>query len=121
MTNQNTTKRVEAELLQIIATKHGGLGLCENMFNKTIIPFLATAINQAKQERDDYWEKQEMGKSSDCHKHCEEARQEAIEEMIALSDEIEVKYGTPDIQEWRAFKGFRNTMRDRLKPTKQII
>ncbi len=42
-------------------------------------------------------------------------RQETIEEMIKLSDDIELKISTPDINEWRAFKLFRNKMRDKIK------
>ena len=35
-------------------------------------------------------------------------RKEIIEEMIKLSDDIELEEGTPDINEWRAFKLFRD-------------
>jgi len=42
------------------------------------------------------------------------AQEELREEMIKLSDDIESKYGTPDIEEWKAFKHFRNKMRDNL-------
>lgn len=42
-------------------------------------------------------------------------KQDIIEEMIKLSDTIESQYETPDINEWRAFKHFRNTMRDKIK------
>ena len=42
------------------------------------------------------------------------AQKELREEMIKLSDDIESKYGTPDIEEWKAFKHFRNKMRDNL-------
>lgn len=48
------------------------------------------------------------------HSELEKVRQETIEEMIKLSDEIELQ-GNTTYEEWRAFKGFRNTMRDRLE------
>ncbi len=43
-----------------------------------------------------------------------QSRKDTIEEMIKLSDIIESQY-TTEFNEWRAFKGFRNTMRDKLK------
>jgi len=45
---------------------------------------------------------------------CELAVKENTEEMIKLSDEIEAQYET-EFNEWRAFKHFRNEMRDKLK------
>ncbi len=42
-------------------------------------------------------------------------RQEIINEIIELSDKIEAESGTTEFEEWRAFKGFRNQMRDKLK------
>lgn len=44
----------------------------------------------------------------------EEERMRTIEEMIDLSDKIESQYPT-EFNEWRAFKGFRNTLRDLMK------
>lgn len=44
----------------------------------------------------------------------EEEKKGAIEEMIKLSDEIELSMNTA-FDEWRAFKNFRNTMRDKIK------
>jgi len=41
-------------------------------------------------------------------------KKELLDEMIKLSDDIESKYETPDIEEWKAFKHFRNKMRDKL-------
>ena len=43
----------------------------------------------------------------------DKAKEFSIREMIELSDEIEGKYGT-EFNEWRAFKGFRNKMREQL-------
>lgn len=41
--------------------------------------------------------------------------EDIINEMIKLSDKIESEVGTPDIKEWKAFKHFRNDMRDKIK------
>lgn len=41
-------------------------------------------------------------------------RDETLGEAIKLSDEIEAGKETT-FEEWRAFKGFRNTLRDKLK------
>lgn len=41
------------------------------------------------------------------------AKREAYEEAIGLSDKIELHYET-EFNEWRAFKRFRNELRDRL-------
>lgn len=43
------------------------------------------------------------------------AKKEALEECVKLADEIEDEYASTEFNEWRAFKGFRNTLRDRLK------
>jgi len=40
-------------------------------------------------------------------------RERVLEEMIKLSDLIEGQY-TTEFNEWKAFKGFRNTMREYL-------
>lgn len=53
-------------------------------------------------------------------KALDEQKEEVIKEMIKLSDKIEAERETPDIQEWKAFKHFRNTMRDRLKKIKGL-
>ena len=37
---------------------------------------------------------------------------EILSQIIQLSDDIESEDGTPDIKEWKAFKHFRNTLRD---------
>ena len=39
-------------------------------------------------------------------------REETINEMVDLSDKLETGYTT--LEEWKAFKHFRNTMRDSL-------
>lgn len=44
----------------------------------------------------------------------EEARLEAIEEAIKLSDKIEMSVPDGGTKEWMAFKHFRNTLRDSL-------
>ena len=44
-----------------------------------------------------------------------QTRQEAIEEMIKLSDEIEMREPDGGTKQWMAFKAFRNKMRDRIK------
>ena len=41
--------------------------------------------------------------------------EEIIDEIIKLSDNIEAKYDTPEMEEWKAFKRFRNTLRDNFK------
>ncbi len=38
---------------------------------------------------------------------------EQAEDIIALSDKIEMEAGHTELNEWRAFKGFRNTLRDK--------
>lgn len=43
------------------------------------------------------------------------AKLETWEEVIKLSNEIELDMGTPDFNEWRAFKRLRNTLRDRIQ------
>lgn len=42
-----------------------------------------------------------------------EREKEVVGEMIDLSDDIEIR-GNTTLEEWKAFKGFRNAMRDRL-------
>lgn len=44
-----------------------------------------------------------------------ESREETINEAIKLSDKIEMEAGPTVFAEWRAFKRFRNTLRDSLK------
>lgn len=44
----------------------------------------------------------------------EQIRKETIEECIELSDKIELLEPDGGTEQWRAFKAFRNTMRDRL-------
>jgi len=41
-------------------------------------------------------------------------RQEAIQECIDLSDKIEQEQPDGGLEQWKAFKHFRNTLRDRL-------
>ena len=43
---------------------------------------------------------------------------ELVDEIIKLSDNIEAKYDTPEMEEWKAFKRFRNTLRDNFKTQK---
>jgi len=45
-------------------------------------------------------------------------KEEALEEAVKLSDEIEAGKETT-FEEWKAFKRFRNTLRDRLKNLKE--
>jgi hypothetical protein len=45
-------------------------------------------------------------------------REEAIKEMVNLSDKLELE-GNTTLEEWKAFKGFRNRMRDYLSPTQK--
>lgn len=40
---------------------------------------------------------------------------EALERAIKLSDKIEAETHHTEFNEWRAFKGFRNELRDLLK------
>jgi len=47
-----------------------------------------------------------------------QAKQEGIEEAIKLSDEIEAGKETT-MEEWKAFKCFRNTLRDRSELKKK--
>ena len=51
MTTHNT-REVEA-LREIIAEKHGGLGLCDYMFENTIVPFLHQELQKAREEYSD--------------------------------------------------------------------
>ena len=48
MTTPNT-REVEA-LREIIAEKHGGLGLCDYMFENTIVPFLHQELQKVRAE-----------------------------------------------------------------------
>ena len=50
--------------------------------------------------------------------HNSQTRQQTIEEMIKLSDEIEMREPDGGTREWMAFKAFRNTMRDKIKEMK---
>lgn len=43
------------------------------------------------------------------------ARKEALQEAIDLSDKIEMQHNHTTMDEWKAFKGFRNTLRDKIK------
>jgi len=40
------------------------------------------ALQEARAERDKFWTDQEMGKSSDCYKHCEEAKAELRKKLL---------------------------------------
>ncbi|MDP2763033.1 MAG: hypothetical protein Q8O27_00755 [Enterobacteriaceae bacterium] len=44
-----------------------------------------------------------------------EAKEEILKECIELSDKIEGEAINTEFNEWRAFKGFRNALRDKLK------
>ena len=44
-----------------------------------------------------------------------QAKNEGIQEAIDLSDKIEQDTPNTEYEEWRAFKRFRNTLRDSLK------
>jgi len=44
-----------------------------------------------------------------------EIRKKTVKEVVELSDRIELGQGTT-FEEWKAFKHFRNTMRDSLSP-----
>ena len=55
-----------------------------NYYRDDVKKFLAESI----QIRDDFWKKQEMGKSSDCVKHCEEAVAEERERVNQALDYI---------------------------------
>ena len=46
----------------------------------------------------------------------EEARKDGIQTAIELSDKIEMSTPGTEFEEWRAFKHFRNTLRDLLTP-----
>ena len=45
----------------------------------------------------------------------EETKKETVQEMIELSDQIEVQEPDGGTRQWMAFKKFRNTMRDIIK------
>ena len=47
----------------------------EEITFQDMLLFVKTELSLAVQERDEYWKKQEMGKSDDCIKHCDEAVQ----------------------------------------------
>lgn len=42
-------------------------------------------------------------------------RKQALEEAVKLSDEIEMREPDGGIEQWKAFKAFRNTLRDRME------
>ena len=46
-------------------------------------------------------------------------RKETLEECIKLSDEIELREPDGGTKQWMAFKGLRNTLRDRLSALKK--
>lgn len=48
-----------------------------------------------------------------------EERKAVIQEMVTLSDEIES--GNTTFEEWKAFKRFRNTMRDKLAQLEKAV
>lgn len=47
-------------------------------------------------------------------KATQQAKREVVEEMIELSNKIEMSEPDGGTKQWMAFKHFRNTMRDRL-------
>ena len=47
-----------------------------------------------------------------------QTRRETIEEMIKLSDEVELREPDGGTEQWMAFKAFRNKMRDKLNAPK---
>lgn len=53
------------------------------------------------------------------HHYHQRVRTSAIQECIDLSDTIEGQYSHTEHNEWRAFKGFRNTMRDIIDKIKE--
>ena len=48
-----------------------------------------------------------------------QAYQSGVEEAVRISDKIESEYSNIEFNEWRAFKGFRNALRDYLTSLKQ--
>ena len=53
--------------------------MCGQPFNKSkqteeFKKLLSQSIDKVLEERDKFWQKQEMGASHDCYKHCETAR-----------------------------------------------
>jgi len=65
---------------------------------------------------EDYWgTDDEWGEAiTKIYQELKREKEEALEEAVKLSDEIEAGKETT-FEEWKAFKGFRNTLRDRLK------
>jgi hypothetical protein len=50
----------------------------------------------------------------------QQARQEEREAAIKLSDDIEVRFDVSSTEEWRAFKAFRNALRDKSRTTSPL-
>ena len=50
-----------------------------------------------------------------CEYWYQRGKEDAIQDMIELSDQIEVQEPDGGTRQWMAFKKFRNTMRDRIK------
>lgn len=46
--------------------------------------FISSLIEKVRQERDAFWQEQEMGVSRDCAKHSEEAHEDGIQEGIKI-------------------------------------
>jgi hypothetical protein len=46
--------------------------------------------------------------------YAEDVRKQTVEEMVELSDKIEMSQPDGGTEQWKAFKHFRNKMRDRL-------
>lgn len=51
----------------------------------------------------------------------DQAVREVVIEMVHLSDQIELDDAVPSTEEWKAFKHFRNTMRDRYGITADMV
>ncbi len=88
-----TEKRLEKAMIRIKKQLHlhwGDTLVCVDPteLETAIKQTFTTSIHQAEQARDEYWKEQEMGKSSDCSRHCEEAIAEDRERVRGMKKEI---------------------------------
>ncbi len=80
-----------------------------------------------KDNKKDYWTKGDYSKLDEKTKEYDrniarfisnllsKQKKELIEEFIKLADTLESEHADTEYNEWRAFKGFRNVLRDKLK------
>jgi hypothetical protein len=102
MTNESLEKLMN-EFDKLNVVKLGYNDHKKDIVKKFIIYVYRTAVDDCG-----------IGRGQEIIEACKLARKMEIEECIKLSDGIEAGKDT-NYDEWRAFKGFRNALADKLK------